>query len=933
MASDGACRDRAKWLTSLAEPHSPLISLPRIRLSRASLWSLVPLAACAWVLGNTSVRVAHLETISALPTWSVDVPAAEPGSPTGFTDGTRWMLVPERYPPSYRWIADAQTMLAGGPWRVRQVEEENAPHGRSLHASSLYRWWLGAVATVSRAFTGESPGRAVERAALWADPILHVLFIVALTVFLRWQFGRMVAIAGTIAAAGLFPLAASFVPGMPQQLGLTRIVALASILALVPGILSVHGATADSSAKARSWFIAAGILGGVGLWLDVAVQATVIVGLAAGGIFAAWIARRGVVSGAERAREARRPAEPAVAAEVARRSVADHTSTRPGTAAAAPGQPSTGLQGAKPTLPMLPWRAWGLATGVSSLVAYLIEFAPAHVGLRLETNHPLYAIAVVGLAELVHRACTWIVAGSAPSRLKEAAFSGSRGKHEANPSGDSDSTVQRHRSGAARRRVRDMVAISAAALAVLAAPITAAVFDAGWFWGNDPWAARLSGLVPVEADSTWEWIVRDGIGGTALATMLPAVAAAVLAALLLRSRTPGHGHLALAVATGPVMAAGLAAGPQLSGWSLLDVTIIALLVAGMLACGLERTTQRHPLLGFGVLIFVLIPGMAQVLPRRAERDVAATEQDVFALVERDLACWLRHRSENPNTTVLASPQVTSSLIHFGGLRGIATLDWENGDGVRAAIRIANAGLAEEARALIEARGITHLVLTSWDRTLDQLALADPAAPESSDGARDPFWRRLRRWAPPPWLRPLPYHVARIPGFDGAEVVVFEVVPNEDPVLAACWMAEYFAEMRQPESATAVAEELRRHPGHPGAVAALAWLAVARGDAGAVSAAGKRLLALVQTGEAEYLPWDRRVSLACILAQARLTDAAHAQVEHCLATIDASLVRSLTPGALANFLALLKTLGLTMPDEDLAALAQSLLPPAARQRVQ
>src|SRR5690606_22645012 len=142
---------------------------------------------------------------------------------------------------------------------------------------------------------------------------------------------------------------------------------------------------------------------------------------------------------------------------------------------------------------------------------------------------------------------------------------GSRGKHEANPSGDSDSTVQRHRSGAARRRVRDMVAISAAALAVLAAPITAAVFDAGWFWGNDPWAARLSGLVPVEADSTWEWIVRDGIGGTALATMLPAVAAAVLAALLLRSRTPGHGHLALAVATGPVMAAGLAAGPQLSG--------------------------------------------------------------------------------------------------------------------------------------------------------------------------------------------------------------------------------------------------------------------------------------------------------------------------------------------------------------------------------
>jgi hypothetical protein len=39
------------------------------------------------------------------------------------------------------------------------------------------------------------------------------------------------------------------------------------------------------------------------------------------------------------------------------------------------------------------WRLWGRVGAALSLCFYLLEYAPGHVGMRLEVNHPLHALA------------------------------------------------------------------------------------------------------------------------------------------------------------------------------------------------------------------------------------------------------------------------------------------------------------------------------------------------------------------------------------------------------------------------------------------------------------------------------------------------------------------------------------------------------------
>jgi hypothetical protein len=74
-----------------------------------------------------------------------------------------------------------------------------------------------------------------------------------------------------------------------------------------------------------------------------------------------------------------------------------------------------------------------------------------------------------------------------------------------------------------------------------------------------------------------------------------------------------------------------------------------------------------------------------------------------------------------------------------------------------------------------------------------------------------------------------------------------------------------------------------------------------------------------------MAWDRRVSLAIVLARKQDESGARKQVEKCLATADEDGIRSLSPGMLFNFLAVVNALGLHFSDSNHAALAMDLLP--------
>jgi len=316
-----------------------------LRLSSRA-WIIALLGAGCFLIWIDAARVRQVEHVSGLAEQASTVDAA---SPTGYRAGLRRLIVPEHNNSSYQWIAQTQQMLARGEWRVRHVDYDNAPFGREVRSPSPYRWWLGLVAWCEHGLSGRPLGLAVERAALFADPVLQLLLLAGAVIFTARQFGKFPA---TLLALGLtvtFPFAGAFLPGQPGDGGLTQLCALWSVLPLLAGISSRPAAGQPSDGPARTarrtprWFFAAGVAGGIGLWINALRMVPILAGIAVGGILAAWLAQRA--------------------------SPRDSSPTETAS-----------------------WRAWALGGAATCLAAYVIEYFPAHMaGLRLETIHPRLA--------------------------------------------------------------------------------------------------------------------------------------------------------------------------------------------------------------------------------------------------------------------------------------------------------------------------------------------------------------------------------------------------------------------------------------------------------------------------------------------------------------------------------------------------------------
>ena len=232
-------------------------------------------------------------------------------------------------------------MLTTGQWRIRQVDYYNAPLGREVRSTSPYRWWLGGVAWMDHVITGRPIGQAVEHAARFADPILHGVMLVIGTVFIAWQFGFFSAALFSVGLTTLFPLAAEFLPGVPDHHGLAWICGMSVVLIVLAGIRREN--------RGPRWFAVAGLLGGVGVWLDVSIGMSVVAGVASGGILAVWLGHH-----------------------------AKENATGALSAAA--------------------WRSWSFAGTATILAAYLVEYYPAHLGeWHPEVIHPLYGFIWIGV--------------------------------------------------------------------------------------------------------------------------------------------------------------------------------------------------------------------------------------------------------------------------------------------------------------------------------------------------------------------------------------------------------------------------------------------------------------------------------------------------------------------------------------------------------
>ena len=794
-------------------------------------WILLPVCAVGFLGWVNHGRMQRVEYVSSLAGRADAADARAAASPTGYGHEQRELIVPERSEESFHWIAQTQQMFARGEWRVHHVDYDNAPMGRAVNAGSPYRWWLGLVAGIDHAVSGRPLGLSVERAALWADPLLHGLLLIGATGFAAWRFGAFAAALLAIGLAGVFPLAAGFLPGVPTSHGLANACALGSILVLLAGL--------RDGPRADRWFALAGVMGGLGLWIDVAIQVPVLAGIMLGAPIAAWTTRGQA---------------PQIAGEI-----------------------------------KMPWRVWAFSGATTVLAAYLAEYFPAQLGgMHLEWIHPLYGLAWLGGGELLARSMDWIQGRKTSRRLTDAGL------------------------------------ILFAVVAVASIPLVMQLTNSRGFLSADLASVRLTNQPGgVVSASFRTWLAHDGMTATVWATLLPLIVLGPAGWLLLSRTTQPESRASLAVAVGPVLVALGFACAQLSWWSMLDGALLVLLVAAMAERG-ARGLPSSRWLWAALAAFFVIPGTIQLRPQRSTgAAMPLTAQEAQELIERHLAHWLAKRTEETGLIVYAPPHQTTALCFYGGLRGLGSFAAENRDGFGATLFITAAITMEEVQELLQSRGVRYVVIPSWDPFFEESArlyLAKKFA--NHEGI---FVRELRRWHLPLWLRPLPYQIPLIGGNEVQSVLVFEVVEEQSPAVAASRLAEYLVEVGKLDEAAAAGETLRRFPGDVGALAARAQVQNARGDAAGAAQTLAALRSRLAAGADRLLPWDRRVSVAIVLAQGEQIDLAREQVRRCLAELNENRLRALTAGLLYNLQVLCHAFDYPIADPKLRQLALELLP--------
>jgi len=525
----------------------------------------------------------------------------------------------------------------------------------------------------------------------------------------------------------------------------------------------------------------------------------------------------------------------------------------------------------------------------------MAEYFPGHMGSwRLDGVHPLYGLAWAGAGELLARFDCWI-RGAGPSR------------------GPRD------------------IAVAALCLAAVAGlPVAYWVTREPTFLAKDSLWAHLTGLPGgAVAASSLAWLRDAGASGAAWATLLP-LAAVVPAAWLVLGQATGP-RSPPAVALGPVVVAAGFAAERLAWWSVLDCTLLVLVVAALE--GERGMIGRLPARWFlgAIALSSAVPAGLLLLPRGpVGPDMALTPRESEQLVERHLAHWLERRSGDEGIVVFAPPDETAALCYFGGLRGIGTFAADNRTGFGATLSIAAASTMEEAQGGLLGRGVRYVVVPSWDPFFEDFARLYLV--KKFSGRSSLLVTALRHWNLPPWLRPVPYQMPVGGGPGGQSVLVFEVVDEQSPAAAASRLAEYFVEMGDLGGAASAAESLRRFPGDVGALAARAQVQGARGDAAASAKTVDLILARISNGGDRYLPWDRRVSLATVLARAGRIDLALDETRRCLADLNEARLRSLSTGSLFDLLVLTRAFRLEIADPRLRELAVDLLPENLRSRI-
>ncbi len=555
-------------------------------------------------------------------------------------------IAPTMYADALMWVRHSLRLAEGEGLRIRETPVDNAPHGREVHWNSGFSWLIVAGAKLRQAFTGEDLPRAMERSMAWFNVPLLLGFVMLLSWWASARAGLAAGVVLGLAMLGNNSFYGGFGPNYVDHHGLMAV----SVLGLLLGAVFMgagYWKTAQSSAQllpgtlslARRGAIVSAVAGGCGLWVSAAtlVPAIALTGLT--GVLATLAhGRRAVATGVQAAPEI--------------------------------------------------WRLWGRTGGLVSLGFYLLEYAPNHLGLRLEVNHPVYAAG-------------WWAGSEIVAQIMEGWLGLKRG-------------VQWRRLGLA------FAALSLAPLIVLVAGRGVFVVFDTFVGGLTRYVAEgisLPTALKIFPPKLylWEFV---WMGGSLLAGLVAWWRSEAADRLVV-----GFAGLAAAAFTAMAVAQ-LRWGPSASG------PLILLVLLAIACLGPRRRRLRYAAVAVVGLISLHVASDRMVRLQDANRRRAVDKPDAMQPVYRDIAATLRASQPAGDIVVLSSPNGSVAISYYGQFKAIGTLYWENADGMKAAAAMLSAQTEPEARRLIRERGVTHVALVSEDNFIAEyfkLLHPDPGA--------------------------------------------------------------------------------------------------------------------------------------------------------------------------------------------------------------
>lgn len=576
------------------------------------------------------------------------------------------------------WVRHALTLLEGDQIRLRRTDIDNAPHGREVHWNSAWAWAIAGAGKLDHWLTGRPLPQAVERMTLWLPGVTLFIAIVLISGWTARRTGLLGGLLVAIAMGGHNRFYEGFFPAYVDHHGLIA----ASVFTLVLGVVLMgmgwwrpqaapETSLPESSRQVRRAAVVSALGGAFGMWVG---AASVIPTIAFIGVAAALVT---LVAG--------------------RRAAALGLKFEPDA-----------------------WRLWGRVGAGASLGFYLLEYFPQHLGVRLEVNHPLYAMAWWGAGELLAELSVWWLGGCRAALLRW-----------------------------------PRLALGAALAAV--APLTIVLFKAQVFTVADPFLAALHHQHIQEFLPLHKTLARLGprpFIDVAIIENIPLFLAAV--ALLVSRRRP----LILLFCTA-VCGLALALSLWQSRW-LLNATgpfIVLSLVLAIVCLHGVRPMLRWVLVGVAASLLYGVNSVRRVVMTREDvAEMRIAPADAYSPLFRDIARALRATQPEGDIVLVSSPNSSTGIGYYGRFKTLGTLYWENNAGLKAAGNILAARSVDEAKALIRQHGVTHLSILSEENFIGPyFKLLNPTLPDEE--VKKTFGHLLLvDKVVPTWLQAIPYRL-------------------------------------------------------------------------------------------------------------------------------------------------------------------------------